>query len=628
MTEANTLCIICCMTYQSPTDDGAGAASPANEAMVANGSSGALRTVLVCDVVDSVHWMQVNEAAAIAQWQTFIDAVKQRVIPKLGGRLVKSLGDGLMLEFLISPQDALNAAFAMKEIAADIRKADTSKQDNFWLRMALHHTTATVSEDDIYGHGVNLCARIATLAGPGEIVISTEMRDQLTDQLDADLEDMGECFLKHIEEPVRVYRAGPVGMEPVVISQRDYAAPLHATLAVVPFVARSLAMDNQLAIGEIIADGVIGQLSRTANLKVISRLSTSVFRNRISSGGLNGVADIEHHLGANYILSGSYIAMDKQLIITAELTATKTNQIVWMDRMQGHVMDLLQLQSEMCHKIANATHMAILETEVQAALTQPMPTLESYSLLLGGISMSYFINGSEFQKAGLLLNQLADRYQSLASPYAWLANWHALRATQHNSLNSENDSLRALAFVKKALVNNPMCAQSLATDALLQLHLSKNKVNAEKQLATALQANPSEPLAWLFKGVFHGFLGDAEAAREGAEKALALSPIGPSRHYFESLASSCFLGSGDYDRAIALASSSIRTNSMHPSTYRTLAVAQAMTGDLNQANITVQNLLKLLPNYTTRDFEKNTGFSLSHLGEIFARALSEAGLPS
>ena len=184
------------MTYQSPTDEGAGAASPTSAAVSTNNNTGALRTVLVCDVVDSVHWMQVNEAAAIAQWQTFIEAVKQRVIPKLGGRLVKSLGDGLMLEFLISPQDALNAAFAMKEIAADIRKADTSKQDNFWLRMALHHTTATVGEDDIYGPGVNLCARIATLAGPGEMVISTEMRDQLTDQLDADLEDMGGVFSK------------------------------------------------------------------------------------------------------------------------------------------------------------------------------------------------------------------------------------------------------------------------------------------------------------------------------------------------------------------------------------------------------------------------------------------------
>ena len=360
------------MTYQSPTEKGASPASLSNAVAVFENNAGALRTVLVCDVVDSVRWMQLNETAAITQWQTFIHAVKQRVLPKLGGRLVKSLGDGLMLEFADTPQNALAAAFAMKEIATDIRLADNSKQDSFYLRMALHHTTVTVGADDIYGHGVNLCARIATLAGPGEIVISTEMRDQLTDRLDADLVDMGECYLKHIEEPVRVYRAGPVGHLPILVPKRDYAAPLQAIVAVVPFAARSLAQDNQLAVGEIIADGVIGQLSRTPDLKVISRLSTSVFRNRINSGGLNGVADIEAHLGANYVLSGSYIALDKKLIITAELTETKTNQIVWMDRLQGDVMDLLQLQSELCNTIANATHMAILTTEVQAALTKPL----------------------------------------------------------------------------------------------------------------------------------------------------------------------------------------------------------------------------------------------------------------
>ena len=615
------------MTYQSPTDEGAGAASLLNAAMSINNNTGALRTVLVCDVVDSVHWMQVNEAAAIAQWQTFIEAVKQRVIPKLGGRLVKSLGDGLMLEFLVAPQDALNAAFAMKEIAADIRSADTTKQDSFWLRMALHHTTATVGEDDIYGHGVNLCARIATLAGPGEIVISTEMRDQLTDQLDADLEDMGECFLKHIEEPIRVYRAGPVGHLPILMPKRDYAAPLQAIVAVIPFAARSLAQDNQLAVGEIIADGVIGQLSRTPDLKVISRLSTSVFRNRINSGGLNGVADIEAHLGANYVLSGSYIALDKKLIITAELTETKTNQIVWMDRLQGDVMDLLQLQSELCHTIANATHMAILMTEVQAALTRPLPTLESYSLLLGGISMSYFIKGTEFDKAGLMLSQLIDRYSTHASPYTWLANWHALRATQHNTGNPVNATMRALDSAKKALNNNPQCAQALATDALIELHLTKNTLHAGKQLSAALLSNPNEPLAWLFKGIYHGFLGEGDEARESAKKALLLSPVGPAMHYFDSIAASCYLGAGDYEQAIFLATRSLKMNRLHSSTYRALAIAQAMYGDFESSKQTVQQLLQLLPSYTAHEFQKNTGFSMCPLGEVFTHALLKSGLP-
>jgi adenylate cyclase len=619
------------MTYQSPTDDGAGAASPANAAMVTNGNSGALRTVLVCDVVDSVHWMQVNEAAAIAQWQTFIDAVKQRVIPKLGGRLVKSLGDGLMLEFLISPQDALNAAFAMKEIAADIRKADTSKQDNFWLRMALHHTTATVGEDDIYGHGVNLCARIATLAGPGEVVISTEMRDQLTDRLDADLEDMGECFLKHIEEPVRVYRAGPVGHSPILMPKRDYAAPLQAIVAVIPFAARSLSQDNQLAVGEIIADGVIGQLSRTPDLKVISRLSTSVFRNRINSGGLNGVADIESHLGANYVLSGSYIAMDKKLIINVELIETKTNQIVWMDRLQGDVMDLLQLQSELCHTIANATHMAILTTEVQAALTKPLPTLESYSLLLGGISMMFHTSKNDFYKSKSLLFGLMERHQNIAAVPAWLANWHVLQVVQGwtgKEADATSISKSAWQLSSKALSLHSNFSFARTISGLVSCYLLNDFDNAYKQYTAAIELNPNEAIAWLYKGMLHAFKGEGDIAVHDTLKACELSPLDPHLHFYQSLTASAYLTAAQYEKSIEMAKLSLRVNSTHISTHRCLTIAQAMSGRISDAQISAKQLLVLDPGLSASNYLARIPGTQFGLGKTFAEALRIAGVPA
>ena len=617
------------MTYQSPTDEGAGAASPTSAAVSTNNNTGALRTVLVCDVVDSVHWMQVNEAAAIAQWQTFIEAVKQRVIPKLGGRLVKSLGDGLMLEFLISPQDALNAAFAMKEIAADIRKADTSKQDNFWLRMALHHTTATVGEDDIYGHGVNLCARIATLAGPGEIVISTEMRDQLTDQLDADLEDMGECFLKHIEEPIRVYRAGPVGHLPILMPKRDYAAPLQAIVAVIPFAARSLAKDNQLAVGEIIADGVIGQLSRTPDLKVISRLSTSVFRNRINSGGLNGVADIESHLGANYVLSGSYIAMDKKLIVTAELTETKTNQIVWMDRLQGDVMDLLQLQSELCHTIANATHMAILTTEVQAALTKPLPTLESYSLLLGGISMMYRTSKTEFLKSQSLFTGLMERHQNDAVVPAWLALGKVLQISQGWAGAQASDiSKSALQLSNKASSLHANSSFTSFVSGLVSCYVQNDFEKAEILYQTAIDLNPNEALAWLYKGVLHAFKGNGELAVQHTENACELSPIDPYLHFYQSLTASAYLTAANYERCIEMAKLSLKFNSMHVSTRRVLTIAQVMAGQVEDAQKSAKHLMLLDPTLSVSNYLSRIPGSQYGVGKEFAEALRIAGVPA
>ncbi len=613
------------MTYQSPTDEGAGAASLSNAAVSINNNTGALRTVLVCDVVDSVHWMQVNEAAAIAQWQTFIEAVKQRVIPKLGGRLVKSLGDGLMLEFLVAPQDALNAAFAMKEIAADIRSADTTKQDSFWLRMALHHTTATVGEDDIYGHGVNLCARIATLAGPGEIVISTEMRDQLTDQLDADLEDMGECFLKHIEEPIRVYRAGPVGHLPILMPKRDYAAPLQAIVAVIPFAARSLAQDNQLAVGEIIADGVIGQLSRTPDLKVISRLSTSVFRNRINSGGLNGVADIEAHLGANYVLSGSYIAMDKKLIITAELTEIKTNQIVWMDRLQGDVMDLLQLQSELCNTIANATHLAIVETEVQTALIKPLPTLESYSLLLGGISMMHRSSSRSFARGKEMLELVNERHNKVSTVHTWLAKWHLFHTGSGMSTNPEQDAKIAMGHTQRALNLNPMDAHAMAAQGLVMCQMMSDAERAGVVLDQAIAMSSNEPMAWLYKSIWSHMWGDSGQAVIEAERAQTLSPIDPINYFFDTILANAYAGNKQFQEAITAAERSLKMNVVHVPTLRVLLLAQFEFGLIADAKQTLLKILKLTPDLTISKY-RGKNKSISPVKQNMIKAFQEVGL--
>jgi adenylate cyclase len=624
MTNPDTLCIICCMTYQSSIEEGADAAITVAGTVNKNDT---LRTVLVCDVVDSVHWMQVNEAYAIAQWQSFIEAVKKRVITKLGGRLVKSLGDGLMLEFLDVPQKALSAAFEMKKIAAEIRKADTSKQDSFWLRMALHHTTATVGEDDIYGHGVNLCARIAGLAGPGEIVISTEMRDQLTDQLDADLEDMGECFLKHIAEPIRVYRAGPVGHLPILVPQREYAAPLQAIVAVIPFAARSLAKDNQLAVGEIIADGVIGQLSRTPDLKVISRLSTSVFRHRINSGGLNGVADIEAHLGANYVLSGSYIAMDKKLIITAELTETKNNQIVWMDRLQGDVMDLLQLQSELCHAIANATHMAILTREVEAALTQPLPTLQSYSLMLGGINLIHRHGAKEFNRGLEILNHLEHLHNRSSIVASWKAMWYVLAVTRGVNSDKNKDANIALQLTKKAFEADPMNSMAQAVEGFVYLHLKKDIPTALARLNSSTETNPNDSIGWLFKGVAHSFLDQASLAVLASEKALTLSPLDPQQYYFESLAASSAIVDKNYSSAIELCKSSIRRNSMHLHTYRALVTAYWYSGQSVNAKITAKTLLQIAPNFNIDSFSETSASADTQFGKKMVLALLEAGIP-
>ena len=604
----------------------------------------ALRTVLVCDVVDSVRWMQADEAGAIKQWQAYVEVVKSRVIPQFNGRLVKSLGDGLMLDFEDEPvchvvhqegitkitpntgqasRNALHAAFAMQAHAKQI-----SKQDNFSLRIGLHHTMVTLGDDDIYGMGVNLCARITALAGPGEIVLSVEMRDQITDQLDADLQDMGDCYLKHVDEPVRVFRAGPAGPAPMLVPTHDYAAPLQTIVAVIPFTALSLTHHTQFAVGDIIAEGVIGQLSRTPDLKVISRLSTSVFRNRHGNGGLSKVAQIESHLRANYVLSGSYIAKDKKLIVTAELSESKTKQIIWMDRLQGDIGDLLQMQSELCHRIANATHMAILDAEVKSALTRPLSTLESCTLLLGGISMMYRTSKTDFFKSQTLFTGLMERNPKDAVVPAWLAFGKVLQINQGWAGDqAQLVSKSALELSSRALNLQSNSSFALVVNGLVSCHLQNDFEKAQMQYQTAIDLNPNEAPAWLYQGLMHALKGEGDIAVRDTLKACELSPLDPYLHFNQSITAAAYMVAADYEKSIELAKLSLKTNAMNTSTRRILTMSQVMAGHIDDAKISAKHLLLIEPGLTVSNLLSRMPGSQYGVCERYAAGLRTAGVP-
>ena len=168
------------------------------------------KVLLVMDVVESVRIMEQDQDGFVRRWQQLVEEAEQNVLPRHGGRIVKSLGDGLMLEFA-SAQGCVKAAFALHQFARQAN-AGVPAEHQMHLRMGGHLASFVTDQHDIYGTDVNLTSRVSTLAGPGETVVTADMRDQLAPMLDADVEDLGECHLKHVKEPVRAYRVGPRAM--------------------------------------------------------------------------------------------------------------------------------------------------------------------------------------------------------------------------------------------------------------------------------------------------------------------------------------------------------------------------------------------------------------------------------
>jgi adenylate cyclase len=581
----------------------------------------AARTVVVVDVVESVRLMEQGEEDFVQRWHAFVAEVMSSLLPQHGGRLVKSLGDGLMVEFEAVPS-AIQCALAMQTAIA---QSNTARPSDRWmcLRVGAHVADVFADEHDIYGAGVNLAARLTTLAGPGEIVVSADLRDQLTSGLDAVVEDLGECHLKHIAQAVRTYRVGPVGEQPVIHAGASSATQLRPSIAVVPF---SCAGDDPRlrVLGEMIADEVINVLSRTAEMHVISRLSTSAFRERPDMLG-----DVKQHLRANYLATGSCrLVSSERLRLHVELVEVGTGHVAWSDTWSLAIDAALGQDAELADQISVRIAVAVLANELRQARTRPLPNLGAYTMLLGGVMLLHRFSPRDFERAKEVLESLTQRVPRHATPWAWLARWHDLKVFQGWSTNPKLDREAALSHCRRALDIDPESSIALTTAGAVHGVLLKDLDAGIGYYRRAIDSNPNEPLAWLLLGAAHAFRGDGDMAVQASEMALRLSPMDPMRFFYDSLAATAAASAGQFDRAIELASRSVKSNRLHASTFRVLAIAQSLSGQMEAARDTVAQLLALEPDFTVQRFLERSPGADYDVGRRFAEALRAAGLPS
>ena len=579
-----------------------------------------VRTVLFIDVVESVRLIEEHEEEAIRRWRGLVDQVEKQVASAWEGRVVKSLGDGLMLEFE-RVSSAIKAAFAIQAMCR-LANEGVPAERQMLLRMGAHVGPLIADEHDVYGRGVNIAARLTTLAGPGEIVVSADVRDQMTPMLDADVEDLGECYLKHVQHPVRAYRLGPPGIRPLILPGGTAMSDLQPTVAVVPFYARSNDPQHAL-LGEVLADEIISALSRTTEMHVISRLSTTAFRGRDAT-----VAEVGGHLNANYVLSGAFRVSANTVTLAAELADTKNSRIVWSRNLKGHVTGILEGKDELIARLVAEVSAAVVIHELQRAQTQAMPTLEAYTLLIAAVALLHRLSPQAFDRAQALLQTVIERAPRQAAPHAWLAKWHVMRVQQGWSVDARSEGHAALECTKRALEADPHCSLALTIDGLVNTNLLKRLDIAEERYETALQVNPNDSLAWLLKGTLHAFKGEGKMAVEHTQHALKLSPLDPLRYYYDSLAATAALAAGQYERAIKLAENSLRANRTHTSTLRAIVIAQWQLGHFEEARRTVVELMRLEPSLTITGWLERTPSGGFDTGKLWSEVMLKAGVPA
>ena len=578
------------------------------------------RAIVVVDVVESVRLMQEHEDDVIDRWRRFVAEVRDEVLPKYGGHMVKSLGDGMLLEFEAVPQ-AVAAATASHDLIRAYNAGRTPSAE-VWLRAGVHVGDVVHDDIDTFGPAVNLAARLAGLARPGDIVVSAEARNELVPGLDSDVEDMGDCWVKHLDTPVRAARIPPSAQRVRQVGLPSKAAEESIGVAVLPFQPRQAA-NREITLGDLLADDVIAQLSRLPQLRVISRLSTSAFSRRaLPLGAITTALDCQYVVHGNYAVNGGAVRLNLSMV------NRDSEAVVWAQTFSTDEKGVLAGDESLVDDIVSQVCAALVGVEVRRACTMPLPSLVSYTILLGAVSLLHSLSKRDFERSREMLVYLIERHPTLATPRAWLGLWHVMRVGQGWSSDAAQDASIARSFIAAALDLEPNHSLALAVDGLVCAYVQKDLVLAGQRYEAALKANPNEGLAWLYRSAWYAYQEEGELAVQAALKAQRLSPLDPMKYYYDNFTSTAMLSRGDLSGAIDYGRRSLRANRMHGPTLRILAIAHSLAGDMAEAKTMVDSMLEQERGFTVSAFRARYPGQRARQVNRYADALREAGLPA
>ena len=553
-----------------------------------------------------------------------IPAIEQVVenipLPSRPSRKRTATRDTLVLEFS-NAREAAESAFAIRT-GYSSATAPGEPGARTALRMSIESSERKNGRNGQNGHAA---ARLSALAGPQEILVSAEIRDQLTDGLDVSLEDLGERQLIGSKRKVRAFRVSPPGARAGSPGGADPPGGRRGgdrpSIAVLPF--RNLSGDpaNDY-LGDVIAEDVISALSRLTDLIVISRLSTAAFRHRRYEP--RGVAEA---LNVRYVLSGSLYTSGPRLRITADLSDAATGHVVWAERFESSVSGIFELQDQLATAISQRLGPHVSQLELQRARAAHPESLTAYERTLRGIDHFHRSSQQDLDVARSLLESAIEADPSYVTPYAWLAHWYVRRVGQGWSADPQRDATEASRYSLVALEKDATHPHALTISGVVRSYLYKDLEAAIELHNRALAINPSAAPAWAWSTAAYAWLGDGNEAVRRSHRAIELSPFDPQMYLFTSIAGAAHAAAGLYDKAIELCRRSLRLNRMYASSHRILTMSLSLAGRRDDARTAAAELLRVEPNLTVSGFLKRHPGSESAHARTFAEALSAAGVP-
>jgi len=577
-----------------------------------------LATIVVADLVSYSRLMESDEAGTLQRLQAMRSEVVYPQTQRFRGRLVKTTGDGWLAEFT-SVTDAVRSSIEIQDAMA-VRNEGIARDQRLEVRIGINLGEIIYDNDDIYGTGVNVAARLESLAAPGGVCVSGAVHDQIHSLPDLAFDDMGEQQVKNLARPVHCYGLRLGSHRRLMNNALDHAAPT-ASIAVLPFANLSNDPDQEYFADGMVED-IITALSRFRRLFVVARNSTFVYKNRAVD-----VRQVARDLGVRYVLEGSVRKAADRIRFTAQLIDALSGGHLWAERFDGDLNDVFDFQDRITERVVGAIEPQIRRAEIERLRRKRPENLEAYDLFLQALPHAYCMRPDENTRA-LAMFEEVRRLDPRFAPAAAFAAWcYEQRITRRWPAAREDDAERAIALARAALASDTDDENAIAIAGFILLRLSDDYVFALAALQRATELNSNNAFVRMNAGWGNIFAGDLDEAITHFERAREVSPSDPAAFYVLTGLAMGHAQQGRYEEAVALASASAALYGDWDATHCVLAFANAHLGRQDDARAAARRLLALLPNATVSAYKDLLHFRHPERLALIQRGLRLAGIP-
>ncbi len=552
-----------------------------------------LAAVLAADVAGYSRLMGADEEGTLARLKAVRKALIDPTIAAHRGRIVKTTGDGMLVEFA-SAVDAVRGAVEVQRGMAD-QNASVPQTERIEFRIGIHVGDIIIDDNDIFGDGVNIAARLEGIAKRGSVCISDDAYRQVRGKVEMGWDDFGLQTLKNITQPMRVWGANPDQHTPASQSALPanraavLALPDKPSIAVLPF--QNMSGDPEQ---EYFADGVVEDiitaLSRFKSLFVIARNSSFTYK-----GKAVDIKQVGRELGVRYVLEGSVRKSGNRVRITSQLIDAGTGGHLGADRFDGCLEEIFELQDHVTTRVLALIAPSIEQAEIARAIRKPTTNLDAYDYLLRGMENLYKSTKEGVASALQDYSKAIELDPHFAAPYAWASIAYTKRKQAHWMADQEAETAEGIRLARKAIELGKDDAPALAGGAFGIAFLGAELDAGLAFTDRALVLNPNFAGGWHASGWIRSYIGDPETAIEHLAHAMRLSPVDFQMWQFWMAASLATRCACRYDEASSWAAKVLQEAPDFVPALTSYAISSALEGRIDNAKASMSHALRVDP---------------------------------